>query len=91
MSELTETGKVKGSKVGTVSSDTRERTRRVVIEYLATHTKYEKRIRRRTVLHVHDENNESRAGDLVEVAPCPPVSKTKAWKLLRIVRKRAGA
>ena len=41
------------------------------------------------MLHVHDEGNESRAGDLVEVAPCRPISKTKSWKLVRVVEKRA--
>jgi len=43
------------------------------------------------VLHVHDENNESHTGDVVEVVPCRPVSKTKSWTISRIVDKRSDA
>jgi small subunit ribosomal protein S17 len=56
---------------------------------MAKHPKYGKFIRRRTVLHVHDENNESRTGDVVEVAQCRPISKTKCWRLVRIVDQRS--
>jgi small subunit ribosomal protein S17 len=77
-----------GTQIGVVDSDKREKTRKVVVNYLAKHSKYGKYVRQRTVLHVHDENNESRSGDLVEVAPCRPLSKTKSWKLVRIVEKR---
>lgn len=73
------------TKVGFVESDARDKTRKVVIGYLTKHPKYGKYIRRRTVLHVHDEANESRKGDKVEVAPCNPISKTKSWKLIRVV------
>ena len=78
-----------GTKVGVVETDKRAKTRKVVVNYLAQHPKYGKYTRQRTVLHVHDEKNESKAGDVVEVAPCRPISKTKSWKLVRIVEKRA--
>ena len=78
------------TKVGLVESDKRDRTRQVIVPNLTTHPKYGKIIRRRTVLHVHDENNQSHMGDLVEIAPCRPVSKTKRWALVRIVRKNAS-
>jgi small subunit ribosomal protein S17 len=39
------------------------------------------------VLHVHDEHNESRRGDKVEVAECRPISKTKSWRLVRVVER----
>jgi len=42
------------------------------------------------VIHIHDELNESHTGDLVEVASCRPMSKTKSWKLVRIIRKGAS-
>lgn len=77
------------SKIGIVESDKRDKTRKVVVPNLTTHPKYGKIIRKRSVLHVHDEKNESRQGDLIEIVPCVPVSKTKRWKFLRIVR--AGA
>ena len=83
--------KAKGSQQGVVESDKRDKTRKVVVEYLARHPKYGKYLKQRTVLHVHDENNESRKGDRVEVAPCRPISKTKSWKLVRVVEKGVAA
>ena len=88
MSTTAET--VHGTKIGVVETDQRDKTRRVVVKYVAKHPKYGKYIKKRTVLHVHDENNESRVGDRVEIAECRPISKTKSWKLLRVVEKRAG-
>ena len=85
------TKKVHGTKIGVVESDQREQTRRVVIKYVSKHPKYGKYINKRTVLHVHDENNVSKTGDLVEVAECRPISKTKCWQLLRVVEKRKDA
>lgn len=79
----------KGTKVGVVESDKRTNTRTVVLGYFSKHPKYGKYVRQRTVLQVHDEANASRTGDVVEVSPCRPVSKTKSWKLVRIVEKRA--
>jgi small subunit ribosomal protein S17 len=91
MSTATSTSKkAPATRVGIVESDKRNKTRKVVVPNLSTHPKYGKIIRKRTVLHVHDEANESVLGDLVEVAPCRPISKTKSWKLVRVVRKGAG-
>lgn len=81
--------KIESTRIGVVESDKRDKTRRVVVPNVRTHPKYGKVIRRRTVLQVHDEKNISHTGDLVEIVPCRPVSKTKRWALLRIVR--AGA
>ncbi|GAB4548565.1 MAG: hypothetical protein Tsb0013_09200 [Phycisphaerales bacterium] len=83
MNESTE--KIQGARIGVVTSDARDKTRRVEVQFLARHPKYGKYLRKRTVLHVHDESNVSKAGDKVEVAPCRPVSKTKAWTLVRVV------
>jgi small subunit ribosomal protein S17 len=74
-------------QIGVVESDSRDKTRKVAINYVVKHPIYGKYIRRRTVLHVHDERNESRRGDRVEVAECRPISKTKSWTLLRVVDK----
>ncbi len=79
------------ARLGVVESDKRDKTRKVVISFLAKHKKYGKYLRKRTVLHVHDEMNESHLGDRVEVAPCRPISKTKRWKLVRVVEKATGA
>ncbi len=86
----TPSGKAKATKVGVVESDKREKTRRVVVSYMSKHPKYGKYIRQRTVLHVHDEKGESRSGDVVEVVPCRPLSKTKNWTLVRVVERRAA-
>ncbi|MBX9737719.1 MAG: 30S ribosomal protein S17 [Phycisphaerales bacterium] len=82
--------KAPATKIGLVESDKRTKTRKVVVPNSMMHPKYGKILRTRTVLHVHDENNESQLGDLVEVTPCRPMSKTKFWKLVRIVRKGAS-
>ncbi len=79
----------KGNKIGVVESDARDKSRKVVIHYKTKHPKYGKYVSKRTVLHVHDEHNESHNGDIVEIAQCRPVSKTKSWTLTRIVEKRS--
>ena len=83
------TTEIKGAKVGVVESDARDKSRKVVIHYKSKHPKYGKYVSKRTVLHVHDENNESSMGDVVEIVQCRPISKTKSWKLNRIVEKRS--
>lgn len=80
---------LKGTRIGTVDSDKRPQTRRVVVAYSSKHPKYGKYIQQRTILHVHDEKNESKTGDVVEVAACRPISKTKQWRLVRVVERRA--
>jgi small subunit ribosomal protein S17 len=79
--------KLRNRVIGMVTSDKVSKTRKVVFEYLARHAKYNKYVKRQTVLHVHDEKNESRLGDQVEVMSCRPISKTKTWRLVRIVIK----
>ena len=74
-------------RVGIVESDARDKTRKVVVQWAVRHPKYGKYVRQRTVLHVHDVENESRLGDTVEVAECRPISKTKTWALVRVMRK----
>ncbi len=74
-------------EVGVVTSDKTTKTRRVEIARLVKHPKYGKFIRRRTICHVHDENEESKLGDKVEIIECPPKSKTKHWELVRVVEK----
>jgi len=80
-------GAAKQAKVGVVQSDKRDKTRTVIVNFQAQHPKYGKYLRKRTVLHVHDENNESKRGDQVEVAPSRPISKTKRWRLVRVLER----
>lgn len=72
---------------GVVASDKGNKTIKVLVEYQMRHEKYGKYLKRRTVLHAHDERNEAREGDTVELAECRPLSKTKHHRLLRIVTK----
>ena len=83
----TDKRKLRNRVIGVVVSDKVNKTRKVVFEYLARHAKYNKYVKRQTVLHVHDEKNESRNGDQVEVMSCRPISKSKTWRLVRIVVK----
>ena len=73
--------------VGFVTSDKAAKTRRVEIERLVRHPSYSKVIRKKTVCHVHDENNESHVGDKVEIEESRPLSKLKRWNLIRVVEK----
>ena len=59
----------------------------MVVNFVTKHPKYGKYVKKRTVLHVHDEKNESGLGDRVEVAECRPISRTKNWILVRVVQK----
>jgi small subunit ribosomal protein S17 len=73
--------------VGVVTSDKMNKTRRVEIPRLVKHPRYGKYIKRRTICHIHDEQNESRKGDQVEIMETRPLSKTKHWRLVRIITK----
>src|SRR6266536_3376929 len=78
-------------EVGVVTKDKMNKTRRVEIPRLVKHPRYGKYIRRRTICYVHDEKNESRVGDKVEIMETRPLSKLKSWRLVRIVAKGPGA
>jgi small subunit ribosomal protein S17 len=86
MAEAIERGK-RRLETGVVTSDKMNKTRRVEIPRLVKHPRYGKYIRRRTICHVHDENNQSRLGDTVEIMETRKLSKTKCWRLVRIVTK----
>src|ERR1700730_6124069 len=77
--------------IGVVTSDKMNKTRRVEIPRLVKHQRYGKYIRRRTVCHVHDEQNQSHQGDTVEIMETRPLSRTKHWRLVRVVTKAPGA
>lgn len=72
---------------GTVVSNKMQKTVVVEVSRKVRHPLYEKFVSRRTKLYVHDENNEAKVGDVVEVAQTRPLSKLKNWRLLRVVQK----
>ena len=73
--------KQRPTKLGVVTSDSRDKTITVAVEYLVRHAKYGKYLRRRTVLHAHDQKNEAAVGDRVELGECRPLSKTQHWRV----------
>ena len=81
--------RLRKTEIGVVKSDKMNKTRRVELEKLFPHPKYGKLLRRRTVCHAHDETNQSHVGDTVEIMETRPLSKTKRWRIVRIVRQGA--
>lgn len=79
------------SRFGVVDSISGRKSVRVVIDNLVKHPLYGKYIRRRTRLMAHDEREEARVGDSVEVAHCRPISKKKAWRLIRVIKRSSEA
>jgi small subunit ribosomal protein S17 len=74
-------------QVGLVTSDKRDKTLSVTVDFQVRHAKYGKFMKRSTRYHVHDEKNEARVGDTVEITECRPLSRTKNWRLVRIVTR----
>ncbi len=76
---------------GVVTSDKMHKTITVRIERLVKHPEFEKRLRRYGICYAHDEKNEARRGDRVELMETRPLSKLKNWRLLRVVARAAAA
>lgn len=75
------------SATGRVVSDKMHKTITVQVERRVQHPVYGKYLTRRTKLHAHDENNDGKAGDLVMIEQCRPLSKTKTWRLVKILER----
>jgi small subunit ribosomal protein S17 len=86
----TKTSKIR-TVTGVVSSNSGSKTIQVTIDYKVRHPKYGKYLRRKTRLAVHDERNQCGAGDVVEIAECRPYSKTKSWRVVRVLQKAVQA
>ena len=88
MSTTPETVKaVRRGLVGRVTSDKMDKTVTVLIERRVQHELYGKSMVRSKKVHAHDENNEFKEGDLVEIQEVAPISRTKTWKVTRLVEK----
>lgn len=77
---------LKRTLVGKVVSDKMDKTVTVLIERRVKHPLYGKIIMRSNKYHAHDEANQAKAGDMVEIQEGRPISKTKAWTVTRIVQ-----
>ena len=74
-------------KVGVVRSISGKQTISVLVTTQVKHPRYGKYVRRRTKVAVHDPQEAAGVGDVVEIVPCRRLSKSKAWRLMRIVRR----
>ncbi len=72
---------------GVVAGAKANKTIKVVIKYQTKHPKYGKYLSRRSLIQVHDEKGEAREGDVVQIAECRPMSKTKHHRLVKIVSR----
>ena len=77
--------------VGVVSSRSGDKSIKVVVPYKTPHPLYQKVVNRQTVLHVHDEKNETKLGDKVEIMETRPLSRLKRWRVINIVNKAVTA
>ena len=73
--------------IGVVRSRTGDKSVKVVYEYKIPHPLYRKEIRRKTTVHVHDENNDSNVGDKVKIMATRPISKLKRWRITEGLEK----
>ena len=89
MTEATQntTKQVKRTLTGTVVSDKMDKTVTVLVERTVTHPTIGKVIRRSKKYHAHVESNDFHAGDVVVIEECRPISKTKSWKVSRLVSR----
>lgn len=83
----TETAKLTLTLTGTVTSDKMDKTVTVLVERRVKHPLYGKYVVESKKYHAHDEANECGVGDKVEIAETRPLSKTKSWKVTRILEK----
>ncbi|MCX8048755.1 MAG: 30S ribosomal protein S17 [Methylohalobius sp.] len=72
---------------GRVVSNKMDKTITVRVERLVKHPLYGKYVKRSSKLLAHDEQNQCREGDLVVITPCRPLSKRKAWTLVKVLEK----
>lgn len=85
------TSSIKRTLIGRVVSDKMDKTVTVLVERRVNHPKYGKVIQLSKKYHAHNENNEAQAGDLVQIEECRPLSRTKAWRVTKLLEKAVVA
>jgi small subunit ribosomal protein S17 len=88
---MNEQAKTVRTITGRVVSNKMDKTITILVERLVKHPLYGKFIKRSTKLHAHDEANECHEGDLVTITECRPISKSKFYKLVKIVERSEKA
>jgi small subunit ribosomal protein S17 len=89
MTENTESRSNRKVMRGVVVSDKMTKTRVISVDHVISHKVYDKTLRRNRKFYAHDEANESKMGDLVEIVSTRPLSSLKRWRVARIVEKAA--
>jgi small subunit ribosomal protein S17 len=82
---MSEQAKNTRTVTGRVVSDKMDKSVTVLVERKVAHPIYGKYVKRSTKLHAHDENNECKMGDTVSIEECRPLSKTKSWRLVKVL------
>lgn len=78
---------LKQTLIGRVTSDKMMKTVTVLVERKVKHPLYDKVVKKSNKFHAHDENNECKEGDVVEIVSSRPMSKTKSWTIARIIER----
>ena len=78
---------IKRKLTGRVTSDKMDKTITVLVERKVKHPLYGKYVTRSKKYHAHDETNQIGIGDLVVIEECPPMSKTKTWRVVKVLEK----
>ena len=81
----------RNTQIGFVSCRSGDKSIKVTVAYKKPHPLYQKVVNRQTILHVHDEKNETKTGDKVEVMETRPMSRLKRWRVLSIIQKAVAA
>lgn len=84
-------GKTTRTLTGRVVSDKMDKTVTVLVERRVTHPMYGKILTKSKKYHAHDEKNECGEGDLVLIEECRPLSRTKSWKVAKLLEKARAA
>jgi small subunit ribosomal protein S17 len=71
--------------IGFVTSRSGDKSIKVTVPYKTPHPRYQKVINRKTVVHAHDEKNEAKVGDKVEIMETRPISRLKRWRVIRVI------
>lgn len=84
---MSEQGNNTRTVTGRVISDKMDKSITVMVERKVPHPLYGKYVKRSTKLHAHDEQNECNMGDTVSIEECRPISKSKSWRLVKVLEK----
>ncbi len=85
-----ETRNTRKTIVGFVTSRSGDKSVKVTIPYKTPHPLYQKVINRKTVVHAHDEKNETKVGDKVQIMETRPISRLKRWRVVSVVQSAVG-